>query len=119
MISYLNLLGSNLFVFQQGLAYVDFEDEESLTAAVAKNKEELKGRQVSIARSDPKGGRGGGRSFGASRGGRTGASGRGEALSNRRFEGLIIELLSIVVSVRCWLTIHECNYLAPWVFRRG
>lgn len=62
----------------RGLAYVDFEDEESLTAAIAKNKEELKGRQLSIARSDPKGGRGGGRGPGANRGGRTGASGRGE-----------------------------------------
>lgn len=62
----------------RGLAYVDFEDEESLTAAIAKNKEELKGRPLSIARSDPKGGRGGGRGPGANRGGRTSASGRGE-----------------------------------------
>ncbi|KAG0604876.1 hypothetical protein M758_9G015600 [Ceratodon purpureus] len=61
----------------RGLVYVDFEDEESLIAAIAKNKEKLKGRQLSIARSDPKGGRGGGRGFGASRGGRTSASGRG------------------------------------------
>lgn len=67
---------------EQGLAYVDFEDEESLAAAIAKNKEELKGRQLSIARSDPKGGRGGGRGPGANRGGRTGASGRGESFSN-------------------------------------
>nr|XP_024368844.1 squamous cell carcinoma antigen recognized by T-cells 3-like isoform X2 [Physcomitrium patens] len=61
----------------RGLAYVDFEDEESLTAAIAKNKEELKGRQLSIARSDPKGGRGGGRGSGSSRRGRTSALGRG------------------------------------------
>lgn len=71
-----------LCITEQGLAYVDFEDEESLTAAIAKNKEELKGRQVSIARSDPKGGRGGGRGPGANRGGRTGASGRGKSFSN-------------------------------------
>jgi len=76
---FLNSLGPNFCITEQGLAYVDFEDEESLTAAIAKNKEELKGRQLSIARSDPKGGRGGGRGPGANRGGRTGASGRGES----------------------------------------
>lgn len=71
-------LYSGFCVCEQGLAYVDFEDEESLTAAIAKNKEELKGRQLSIARSDPKGGRGGGRGSGSSRRGRTSALGRGE-----------------------------------------
>lgn len=94
-------------ISEQGLAYVDFEDEESLTAAVAKNKGELKGRQLSIARSDPKGGRGGGRGFGASRGGRAGASGRGENLSSHCFEDFMVEiLLTIVISVCFCETTH-------------
>lgn len=108
----LNLIGSNLCASEQGLAYVDFEDEESLTAAVAKNKEELKGRQLSIARSDPKGGRGGGRSSGASRGGRTGASGRGENLFKHCFENLMIEIfLSLASSLCCLETTHELVHL--------
>eukprot|EP00249_Psilotum_nudum_P016992 c26096_g1_i2 orf=158-2560(+) len=37
----------------RGLAYVDFANEECLAAAVAKNKQKLLGRQISIARSDP------------------------------------------------------------------
>lgn len=38
----------------QGLAYVDFSDDEHLAAAVAKNKQKLLGKKLSIARSDPK-----------------------------------------------------------------
>lgn len=41
----------------KGLAYVDFSDEEHLAAAVAKNKQFLLGKKLSIARSDPKRGR--------------------------------------------------------------
>lgn len=37
----------------KGLAYVDFVDEEHLAAAVAKNKEGLLGKKLSIARSNP------------------------------------------------------------------
>uniref|UniRef100_A0A0D6R1C0 RRM domain-containing protein n=1 Tax=Araucaria cunninghamii TaxID=56994 RepID=A0A0D6R1C0_ARACU len=38
----------------RGLAYIDFENEEKLFAAVAKNKEKLLGKRISIARSNPK-----------------------------------------------------------------
>ncbi|XP_009411874.2 uncharacterized protein LOC103993510 isoform X1 [Musa acuminata AAA Group] len=38
----------------RGLAYVDFSDDEHLAAAVAKNKQKLLGKKLSIARSDPK-----------------------------------------------------------------
>ncbi|CAJ1963814.1 unnamed protein product [Sphenostylis stenocarpa] len=38
----------------RGLAYVDFLDDEHLAAAVAKNKQKLIGKKLSIARSDPK-----------------------------------------------------------------
>lgn len=38
----------------KGLAYVDFLDDEHLAAAVAKNKNRLLGKKLSIARSDPK-----------------------------------------------------------------
>ncbi|KAF6139615.1 hypothetical protein GIB67_033619 [Kingdonia uniflora] len=38
----------------RGLAYVDFSDDAHLTAALAKNKQILLGKRVSIARSDPK-----------------------------------------------------------------
>lgn len=38
----------------RGLAYVDFENEEKLSAAVEKNREVLLGKRVSIARSNPK-----------------------------------------------------------------
>ncbi|KAJ1385724.1 RNA-binding domain superfamily [Sesbania bispinosa] len=38
----------------RGLAYVDFLDDEHLAAAVAKNKNRLLGKKLSIARSDPK-----------------------------------------------------------------
>uniref|UniRef100_A0A2P2M5R6 RRM domain-containing protein n=3 Tax=Rhizophora mucronata TaxID=61149 RepID=A0A2P2M5R6_RHIMU len=38
----------------RGLAYVDFSDDEHLAAAVAKNKQMLLGKRLSIARSDPK-----------------------------------------------------------------
>ncbi|KAI9107339.1 hypothetical protein K1719_021727 [Acacia pycnantha] len=42
----------------RGLAYVDFSDEEHLAAALAKNKQSLLGKKLSIARSDPsRGGR--------------------------------------------------------------
>ncbi|XP_022723455.1 squamous cell carcinoma antigen recognized by T-cells 3 isoform X6 [Durio zibethinus] len=41
----------------RGLAYVDFEDDEHLAAAVAKNKQMLLGKSLSIARSNPKQGR--------------------------------------------------------------
>lgn len=37
----------------RGLAYVDFSDDAHLTAAVAKNKQMLLGKKLSIARSDP------------------------------------------------------------------
>ncbi|XP_065870636.1 uncharacterized protein [Euphorbia lathyris] len=40
----------------RGLAYVDFSDEEHLAAGIAKNKEMLLGKRLSIARSNPKGG---------------------------------------------------------------
>lgn len=60
----------------QGLAYVDFNDEESLAAAVARNKEELMGRQVSIARSNPTKGRADTRGHGSVHG-RGGAPSRG------------------------------------------
>nr|GEV00102.1 squamous cell carcinoma antigen recognized by T-cells 3 [Tanacetum cinerariifolium] len=39
----------------KGLAYVDFSDDTHLEAAVAKNKQMLLGRKLSIARSNPKG----------------------------------------------------------------
>nr|XP_010927876.2 squamous cell carcinoma antigen recognized by T-cells 3 [Elaeis guineensis] len=38
----------------RGLAYVDFSDDEHLATAIAKNKQKLLGRKLSIARSDPK-----------------------------------------------------------------
>ncbi|QCD76392.1 squamous cell carcinoma antigen recognized by T-cells 3 [Vigna unguiculata] len=38
----------------RGLAYVDFLDDEHLAAALAKNKQKLIGKKLSIARSDPK-----------------------------------------------------------------
>ncbi|XP_057427546.1 uncharacterized protein LOC130720866 [Lotus japonicus] len=38
----------------RGLAYVDFLDDEHLAAAVAKNKNILLGKKLSIARSDPR-----------------------------------------------------------------
>ncbi|XVE91288.1 hypothetical protein DITRI_Ditri20bG0141400 [Diplodiscus trichospermus] len=41
----------------RGLAYVDFEDDEHLAAAVAKNKQMLLGKRLSIARSNPKQGK--------------------------------------------------------------
>ncbi|KAG1363662.1 putative squamous cell carcinoma antigen recognized by T-cells 3 [Cocos nucifera] len=37
-----------------GLAYVDFSDDKHLATAIAKNKQKLLGRKISIARSDPK-----------------------------------------------------------------
>ncbi|KAH0988542.1 hypothetical protein GBA52_000025 [Prunus armeniaca] len=40
-----------------GLAYVDFSDDAHLVAAVAKNKQMLLGKKLSIARSDPKHGK--------------------------------------------------------------
>ncbi|XVF26447.1 hypothetical protein REPUB_Repub14bG0017600 [Reevesia pubescens] len=42
----------------RGLAYVGFKDDEHLAAAVAKNKQMLFGKKLSIARSNPKQGRG-------------------------------------------------------------
>ncbi|KAH1047865.1 hypothetical protein J1N35_038649 [Gossypium stocksii] len=41
----------------RGLAYVDFKDEEHLAAALAKNKQMLLGKKLSITRSNPKGGK--------------------------------------------------------------
>ncbi|XP_020088462.1 squamous cell carcinoma antigen recognized by T-cells 3 [Ananas comosus] len=38
----------------RGLAYVDFSDDEHLTAAIAKNKQTLLGKRLSVARSNPK-----------------------------------------------------------------
>lgn len=49
MISYVCAL------FVKGLAYVDFSDDAHLEAAVAKNKKELLGKKLFIARSDPSG----------------------------------------------------------------
>ena len=37
----------------QGLAYVDFSDNEHVEAAIKKNRQKLLGKKVSIARSDP------------------------------------------------------------------
>lgn len=37
----------------QGLAYVDFSDDSHLAAALAKNKQDLLGKRLGIARSDP------------------------------------------------------------------
>ncbi|CAM6111706.1 unnamed protein product [Calypogeia fissa] len=71
----------------RGLAYVDFEDEESLAAAIKKDKQEFGGRQLTVARSAPTGGRGGGRgNFGRGRGDfghRGGHQGRGRGEDNR------------------------------------
>ncbi|XP_060167535.1 uncharacterized protein LOC132598590 isoform X1 [Lycium barbarum] len=50
----------------RGLAYVDFSDDEHLAAAVAKNKQTLLGKRVSIAKSDPKGRKKGSAAQGAS-----------------------------------------------------
>ncbi|MED6221756.1 hypothetical protein PIB30_057816 [Stylosanthes scabra] len=41
----------------RGLAYVDFMDDENLSAALAKNKQKLLGKRLSSLRSDPKSGR--------------------------------------------------------------
>lgn len=38
----------------KGLAYVDFSDDEHLAKALAKNKQQLLGKRVSIARSNPR-----------------------------------------------------------------
>lgn len=38
----------------RGLAYIDFQNEEKLSAAVEKNRQTLLGKKVSIARSNPK-----------------------------------------------------------------
>ncbi|KAM7481993.1 hypothetical protein LguiB_006576 [Lonicera macranthoides] len=38
----------------RGLAYVDFSDDEHLAKALAKNKQQLLGKRVSIARSNPR-----------------------------------------------------------------
>ncbi|KAI5658196.1 hypothetical protein M9H77_26989 [Catharanthus roseus] len=39
----------------RGLAYVDFAEDAHLAAALAKNKQNLQGKRLSIARSDPQG----------------------------------------------------------------
>jgi RNA recognition motif-containing protein len=72
----------------QGLAYVEFEDEPSLEAAVAKNKEEFLGRPLSVARSDPKSGRSGGRGSGSARG-QGAAGGRGIYCSPIYLKGML------------------------------
>lgn len=41
----------------KGLAYVDFSDDSHLAAAMAKNRQALLGRKLSIARSNPKHGK--------------------------------------------------------------
>nr|KJB56279.1 hypothetical protein B456_009G114100 [Gossypium raimondii] len=41
----------------EGLAYVDFKDDEHLAAAVAKNKQMFLGKKLSVARSNPKQGK--------------------------------------------------------------
>lgn len=38
----------------RGLAYVDFSDDAHLSAALAKNRKDLLGKKVSVARSDPR-----------------------------------------------------------------
>ena len=43
-----------ILILMKGLAYVDFLDEEHLAAAIAKNRQKLIGKKLSIARSDPK-----------------------------------------------------------------
>ena len=47
-----------MFFTLKGLAYVDFSDDEHLAGAIAKNKQTLHGKQLSIARSNPKHGKG-------------------------------------------------------------
>ncbi|XP_022940021.1 squamous cell carcinoma antigen recognized by T-cells 3 [Cucurbita moschata] len=56
----------------RGLAYVDFSDDAHLNAAVAKNKQLLLGKKISIARSDPK--KGGGHTTDRASGGKTSES---------------------------------------------
>ncbi|CAN7081617.1 unnamed protein product, partial [Brassica oleracea var. botrytis] len=46
----------------QGLAYVDFVDDEDLAAAIAKNRKMFLGKKISIERSNPKKGKKGFRS---------------------------------------------------------
>ncbi|CAF2131143.1 unnamed protein product [Brassica rapa] len=47
----------NLSIFFQGLAYVDFVDDEDFAAAIAKNKKMFLGKKISIERSNPKKGK--------------------------------------------------------------
>lgn len=39
----------------KGLAYADFADEKHIAAAIAKNRQKLLGKRISIRRSEPKG----------------------------------------------------------------
>lgn len=41
-------------IFLQGLAYVDFSDQENLSSAISKNKQTMLGYRLNVARSDPK-----------------------------------------------------------------
>ncbi|XP_042436650.1 squamous cell carcinoma antigen recognized by T-cells 3-like isoform X1 [Zingiber officinale] len=50
----IRLLKDKITRQSRGLAYIDFSDDEHLAAAVAKNKQKLLGKKLSIARSDPK-----------------------------------------------------------------
>ncbi|KAH9287576.1 hypothetical protein KI387_031693, partial [Taxus chinensis] len=65
----------------RGFAYIDFENEEKLSAALAKNKQKLFGKKISIARSNP--------NENQRRG--SVASGRGERASFGRGGGTITE----------------------------
>ncbi|CAN7014302.1 unnamed protein product [Brassica rapa subsp. trilocularis] len=47
----------NLSIFFQGLAYVNFVDDEDLAAAIAKNIKMFLGKKISIERSNPKKGK--------------------------------------------------------------
>ncbi|XP_050210099.1 uncharacterized protein LOC126660579 [Mercurialis annua] len=66
----------------RGLAYVDFSDEEHLAAAIAKNKQMLLGKKLSIARSNPKESKKGGRGFSKPQTDNTDQSGKQESASN-------------------------------------
>ncbi|KAF2320311.1 hypothetical protein GH714_027082 [Hevea brasiliensis] len=67
---------------KEGLAYVDFSDDEHLAAAILKNKQMLLGKKLSIARSDPKQNKKGGHNVSKQHTHTTGMSGNdGESAS--------------------------------------
>ncbi|XP_057742435.1 uncharacterized protein LOC130960918 [Arachis stenosperma] len=53
----IRILNDNFTGKSRGLAYVDFLDDEHLAAGLAKNKQKLLGKRLSILRSDPKRGK--------------------------------------------------------------